>query len=341
LPSTGGFDYYYYLGDNLGNTRVMFDSQTSPLTPVQSDDYYPFGLEIHGANMPSLKNEYLYNKKELQEEIKQYDYGARFYDPVIGRFTTIDRFAEKYRTHTPYHYGLNNPTGNIDIHGDSVNMALIKQYDNTNSTHINSSVMGDLAPETGLNLSENANGQMEYAKDEKGQPILNYEDDGNGGIREVGSATARNALIKAIDNSTTAYVRAGTNSSSIVGGTLIKLDPTQIDKFISGTNNLDAKTLGYGMTFLHEMIHSLLGGSLTDPPVSAGFGPTGATVDKMNIIRSELNQKGANFGQRSSYQGIVLSVGGAAYLPFNTTSLNSLQGGNPPNSTDPFISYTP
>jgi len=123
LPSTGGFDYYYYLGDNLGNTRVMFDSQTSPLTPVQSDDYYPFGLEIPGANMPSLKNEYLYNKKELQEEIKQYDYGARFYDPVIGRWNAVDRFAEKYMGNSPYQYGADNPISNIDMNGDSVRVS--------------------------------------------------------------------------------------------------------------------------------------------------------------------------------------------------------------------------
>ena len=50
----------------------------------------------------------------------QYDYGARFYDPVIGRFNTIDRFAEKYYNLNPYQYGANNPVLNIDVNGDSV-----------------------------------------------------------------------------------------------------------------------------------------------------------------------------------------------------------------------------
>ncbi|HTK20991.1 MAG TPA: RHS repeat-associated core domain-containing protein, partial [Mucilaginibacter sp.] len=88
-----------------------------PLTPVQSDDYYPFGLEIPGANMPSLKNEYLYNKKELQEEIKQYDYGARFYDPVIARWNAPDMLAELSYNLTPYRYCYNNPINFTDPYG--------------------------------------------------------------------------------------------------------------------------------------------------------------------------------------------------------------------------------
>jgi uncharacterized protein RhaS with RHS repeats len=52
--------------------------------------------------------------------VGQYDYGARFYDPVIGRFSTLDRYPEKYQSNTPYHYGLNNPISSIDINGDIV-----------------------------------------------------------------------------------------------------------------------------------------------------------------------------------------------------------------------------
>jgi RHS repeat-associated protein len=117
LNSAGtAYDYYYYLGDNLGNTRVTFHTLAGTADTLQRDDYYPFGLEINRFSS-SPKNEYLYNKKELQEELTQYDYGARFYDPVIGRFTTIDPEAEDFQSLSTYNYGLNNPVIMIDPDG--------------------------------------------------------------------------------------------------------------------------------------------------------------------------------------------------------------------------------
>jgi RHS repeat-associated protein len=88
----------------------------------------------------SSENKYLYNGKELQDDVfagsslNWFDYGARFYDPQIGRFTTQDAFAEKYISMTPYQYGANSPINFIDINGDSLalfkNGAYVSTVDN-------------------------------------------------------------------------------------------------------------------------------------------------------------------------------------------------------------------
>lgn len=54
---------------------------------------------------------YKYNGKELDKMhgLNMYDYSARYLEPAIGRFTTVDPLAESDYNWSPYVYVDNNP----------------------------------------------------------------------------------------------------------------------------------------------------------------------------------------------------------------------------------------
>jgi RHS repeat-associated protein len=92
---------------------------------VQETHYDPWGLELTGIGYEYAgvkKNKYLYNGKELIEEagLQYYDYGARMYDPAIGRWGVVDPKSELYYHFSPYNYTLNNPVLFIDPDGQAV-----------------------------------------------------------------------------------------------------------------------------------------------------------------------------------------------------------------------------
>jgi RHS repeat-associated protein len=123
VPDGGGYKYQYFLKAHLGNTRVMFDEDGDIL---QDDSYYPFGMAMEGLSFEdftySQTNKYLYNGKELQDEfgLGWYDYGARFYDPQLGRWHVVDNKAEKYYSVTQYAYAINNPILFLDPDGNDI-----------------------------------------------------------------------------------------------------------------------------------------------------------------------------------------------------------------------------
>ncbi|MBB5395091.1 DUF6443 domain-containing protein [Mucilaginibacter sp. AK015] len=132
LTSTGTYIYEYNVTDHLGNVRAMFSDKNNNgiLTTdeiLQVTDNYAFGREINYSQniAPSPDNKYKYNGKEFQDDLMEYDYGARFYDPVIARWNSIDPLSEINRRWSPYNYVENNPIRNIDPDGMAATTAFV------------------------------------------------------------------------------------------------------------------------------------------------------------------------------------------------------------------------
>ncbi|MES2573771.1 MAG: DUF6443 domain-containing protein [Bacteroidota bacterium] len=127
-PNGSSFKYVYQYKDHLGNVRLSYSDANNDGTIANSEiieesNYYPFGLQHNGYN--NTKTSYnpgqkkLFNGKELQNELglNMYDYGARNYDPALGRWMNIDPLAEKSRRWSLYTYCYNNPIRFIDPDG--------------------------------------------------------------------------------------------------------------------------------------------------------------------------------------------------------------------------------
>jgi len=104
--------------ENGSGSKITITSSSQP-TIAASDvaDYYPFGLRMRG-NLNSYRFGYQGEFAEDEtEETGWNSFEARMYDPVIGRWLSVD--PANYKG-SPYIAMGNNPIINIDVEGDTI-----------------------------------------------------------------------------------------------------------------------------------------------------------------------------------------------------------------------------
>lgn len=117
IAKVTGTGTQYFHQDHLGSaTRLT--NETGQL--MEQAEYLPFGQMRPGSSSPPFASNYKYTDQEFDVGTGLYNYDARLYDPIIGRFISPDSIVPDYtnpQALNRYSYVLNNPLIYIDQTG--------------------------------------------------------------------------------------------------------------------------------------------------------------------------------------------------------------------------------
>ncbi|ANQ51910.1 hypothetical protein MY04_4575 [Flammeovirga sp. MY04] len=182
--SIGTAHHKFEYSNHLGNVLATTDDLGNVLS---YSDYYPFGLSMESRSWSDYGYRYGFNGKENDTDLSssqliQQDYGFRVYNPVIGKFLSVDPLTKSYPWYTPYQFAGNKPIQAIDLDG-------LEEYELNNSPYLREIITGNpklMNPENDyLTLrnylwdkicNETSNGTLKL-KDSEAQFNLNYIDE--------------------------------------------------------------------------------------------------------------------------------------------------------------------
>ncbi len=103
----------YLHGDHLGSASLATDGSGGKVSAMR---YYPYGATRSGA----MDTDRRYTGQRWEASLGLYDYGARYYDPALGRFIQADTVvpgAGNPQALNRYAYAVGNPLKYTDPSG--------------------------------------------------------------------------------------------------------------------------------------------------------------------------------------------------------------------------------
>jgi len=105
---------YWFTSDHLGSSAFVTDGSG---LAIQHLEYMAFGEVFVDQRRTGFGTPYKFNAKELDCESGYYYYSARYYDPRMARFLSVDPLAGEMPEWGSYTYTFNNPLRYIDPTG--------------------------------------------------------------------------------------------------------------------------------------------------------------------------------------------------------------------------------
>ena len=131
------------------------------------------------ATTLAYNSPYKFNSKELDEGTGMYYYGARYYDPRISVWMSVDPMAEERSWLSPYNYVQNNPINSFDQFG-AIDKSLTDWIERTD-VNGNKSIVWDpnVTKDSKLKDNEKYLGKVGVSYDEKSGKINFHNSDGS------------------------------------------------------------------------------------------------------------------------------------------------------------------
>jgi len=109
----------YLHGDPLGSASLATNASGTKITDSDTR-YYPYGVTRPGLAGTGLPTDRRFTGQREESELGLYDYNARFYDPLLGRFISADTIVlspQNPQSLNRYSYALNSPLRYTDPSG--------------------------------------------------------------------------------------------------------------------------------------------------------------------------------------------------------------------------------
>ena len=222
VERTPGGDFYFYF-DGLGSVIGLVDATTGLQRAAYTYDPYGSNATATGVNGALPANPWRFAGGYLDAATGLYHFGARYYDPVLGRFTQIDPLGGGYA------YGSGDPANRVDpsgladfkpnaqldelcgfgagYHPDAINTGMCVRYRNakvTNNSDFNNRTFSDPGSPNGVltgtgNTIRSSVGPIARGADRVATPfILSYRECSTAGTAVAEAAAPAGPAASAI-----------------------------------------------------------------------------------------------------------------------------------------------